>query len=67
MFKANYSFITKWGLSPYGWLHWNCKSALKKGMTASACFKKQSKLDHCKWHAETMTVPFKCMTAAPLK
>ena len=33
------SFITKRGLSPYEWLQWNCDSALKKGMTASACFK----------------------------
>ena len=39
MFKANYSFITKRGLSPYEWLQWNYESALKKGMTASACFK----------------------------
>ena len=38
MFKANYSFITKRGLSPYE-LQWNYKSALKKGMTGSACFK----------------------------
>ena len=39
MFKANYSFITKGGLLPYEWLQWNYESALKKGMTAIACFK----------------------------
>ena len=39
MFKANYSFMTKRGLSTYEWLQWNYESALKKGMAASACFK----------------------------
>ena len=39
MFKANYSFITRRGLSPYEWLQWNRESAFKKEMTASACFK----------------------------
>ena len=32
-------FITKRALSPYEWLQWNCESALKNEMTASACFK----------------------------
>ena len=39
MFKANYSFITKRGLSPYERLRWNYESALKKGMAAGASFK----------------------------
>ena len=39
MRDCNYSFITKQGLSTYEWLQWNCESALKKGMTTSACFK----------------------------
>ena len=39
MFKANYSFTTKWELSPCEWLQWNYECALKKGMTSSACFK----------------------------
>ena len=36
---CNYSFIIKRSLLPYEWLQWNCESALKKGMTASARFK----------------------------
>ena len=36
---CNCSFIIKRGLSPYGWLQWNCELALKKGVTASVCFK----------------------------
>ena len=33
------TLVTKGGLSPYEWLQWNYESALKKGMTAIACFK----------------------------
>ena len=48
--------------------NWNCELALKKGMTASACFKETQYplCDHCKWRTEAMTVPLKYMAASAL-
>ena len=48
--------------------YWNCELALKKGMTASACFKETQYPRSLQVAPEIMTVPLKYMAAsAPLK